>query len=250
MIYFGCSQWGYGNWTGKIYPKGVKAGRRLYHYSHNFNAVELNPTYHDYVDAETIRHWRGEVNAGFKFCPKFPKIISHDKMLYGVKELTGDFIERVSFFNDSLGRSFLQLHPDFSPKEMNVLNDFLKLLPKDFRLSVELRPFWLEFDNTLSEALGVLRENNAGVVIVDSLETRKFINKIKLTDHAAFIRFIAYGHETDFARLDDWINLIGMWKSKGLPEIYFFLHFPDESSDLGFLEYAMEKFEELKNTSI
>jgi uncharacterized protein YecE (DUF72 family) len=245
MIYFGCSQWGYGSWAGTLYPKDVKPGKYLYHYAQMFNSVELNPTYHDYVEQETLIRWKENVPPGFKFCPKIPKIISHDKMLYGVSEFTAEFIHRISVLEDNLGAAFLQLHKDFPPQEMMVLDDFLAMLPGDFKLSVELRPFWLEYDNTLDAALKVLKRNNAGVVIVDSLETRKYINKLKLTNHTAFIRFIAYGHETDFPRIDDWLKLIKEWQTKGLPEIYFFLHFPNDASNTEIVQYAMDKFQKL-----
>lgn len=246
MIYFGCSQWGYANWAGSIYPKKARAGDYLYHYAQKFNAVELNPTYHQDVDVLTLKRWKESVPDNFKFCPKFPKVISHDKQLYGVKELTQQFIGNVSGLKDNLGISFLQLHKDFTPNELPVLNDFLKSLPKDFKISIELRPFWLRYDDIVNRALETLKENGAGVVIVDSLESRQYINKLKLTNHSAFIRFISYGHETDYPRIDDWVKLISVWQSKGLPEIYFFLHFPDENTNLDVLLYTVEQFEKLK----
>jgi uncharacterized protein YecE (DUF72 family) len=244
MVYFGCSQWGYDNWVGDLYPKNSKRSEFLYHYSGIFNTVELNPTFHQPdISAADLKKWSDRTPPHFKFCPKFPREISHDKLLYGAEELTKDFIQNISVFGERLGISFLQLHHDSMPEEFPAIDHYLKSLPEDFKVSVELRPFWLKSDNILAEALGILRNNKAGVVITDNLQTRKYINKLKLTNHTAFVRFIAYGHETDYPRLDDWMKLIEEWNSKGLPEIYFFLHFPSENTDLEFLHYAIEKFD-------
>src|SRR5205085_5024099 len=98
MMYFGCSQWGYSNWKGKIYPSKVKQRDMLYYYGMKFNSVELNPTYHDYVDVLSLKRWSDSVSDTFKFCPKFPKTISHDNKLYDVEALTKDFVERIKTF--------------------------------------------------------------------------------------------------------------------------------------------------------
>lgn len=249
MIYFGCSQWGYSNWKGILYPSNAKPGKFLYHYSREFNCVEVNPTYHDYVDTERITHWQQQVNEGFKFCPKFPKLISHDKMLYGVKELTDDFIYRTSCFRKNLGISFLQLHPEFMPEELPVLEGFLKSLPKAFKISIELKPKFLEHTNTRDAALRVLAENKAGIVILDTRETFGLINNYKLTNHTAFIRFNSYGIEIDKPRIDNWVKMITAWSQKGLPEIYFFLHFPESGADMDSLFYVRERFSPLTSLS-
>jgi uncharacterized protein YecE (DUF72 family) len=85
-IYFGCSQWGYPKWKGHIYPKNAPDFDLLKFYGQKFNAVELNPTYHNPdIENSRISGWRDKVPAGFKFCPKFPKTISHIKKLINVE---------------------------------------------------------------------------------------------------------------------------------------------------------------------
>lgn len=244
MIYFGCSQWGYHNWVGHIYPKNTKPGKFLYHYAQKFNCVEVNPTYHDYVEPERIKDWQDEVGKDFRFCPKFPKTITHEKLLYDAKELTDDFINRISFFKHNLGISFLQLPPGFMHDELPVLDAYLKILPKDFKLSVQLKPNFIESEHTRQEAFRILAQNNAGIVILDGRVTLKMMNKYKLTNHTAFIRFECYGFEVDKPRIDNWIKMITKWHESGLPELYFFLHFPDVETDLKVLYYAMEQFEQ------
>jgi hypothetical protein len=123
-----------------------------------------------------------------------------------------------------------------------VLDGFLKNLPKDFKISVELKPKFLEHTNTRDAALRVLAENNAGIVILDTRETFGLINNYKLTNHSAFIRFNSYGIEIDRPRIDNWVKMITAWSAKSLPEIYFFLHFPESGADMDSLFYAREKF--------
>jgi uncharacterized protein YecE (DUF72 family) len=53
---------------------------------------------------------------------------------------------------------------------------------------------------------------------------------MRLTSATAMIRFVGNDlHPTDYTRIDQWIDRICQWKEKGLQEIYFFLHEPDES---------------------
>lgn len=243
MIYFGASQWGYSNWVGSIYPEKTPPGKYLYYYAQKFNTVEVNPFYHDIVEINTIKRWQDNVGKDFRFCPKFPKTISHDKLLYGTADLTTDFLNRLSLFKENLGVSFLQLHPDFAPSEIEVLDSYLKSLPAGFKVAVELKPYWIEYDEIRTAALKVLAENNAGIVILDTKDTMKIMNKYKLTNHSAMIRFNCYGFEVDKPRIDNWIKMISKWNVKGLPEIYFFLHFPEANNDFETLYYAIEQFD-------
>ncbi len=59
------------------------------------------------------------------------------------------------------------------------------------KISVEIRPHWLERVDTLSECFKVLKKHKAGIVMVDSVNTIKHLNNLKLTNSIAFIRFMA-----------------------------------------------------------
>jgi uncharacterized protein YecE (DUF72 family) len=244
-LYLGCSQWGYTAWVGKIYPPRTEPKDFLSEYSRIFNSVELNPTFHQDIDKQTIRRWKNKVKPDFKFCPKFSRTISHDGLLKDVEDQTKVFLDNIKLFANNLGVCFIQLPRFYPSRYISVLENFIKCIPKEYKISVELRVDWLENQKLLDDALAMLKKNKTGIVIVDSVETRQFLNRLKMTNSTGFIRFIAYGHPTDYERIDDWIIQIKNWKSKGMNECYFFLHFPsEEGGETEIVEYAIEKFKE------
>ena len=47
---------------------------------------------------------------------------------------------------------------------------------------------------------------------------------MRLTTPTAFIRYNGANHESDYTRLDDWIDRLENWMDEGLQNIYFFVH--------------------------
>jgi uncharacterized protein YecE (DUF72 family) len=47
---------------------------------------------------------------------------------------------------------------------------------------------------------------------------------MKLTTPKAFIRYVGANHESDYTRLDEWVERIVKWKKEGLQELDFFVH--------------------------
>ncbi len=241
-LYLGCSQWGWESWKGGLYPQNIKPSDYLSNYSRIFNAVELNPTFYDEVSSKTIVRWKSMVTSDFRFCPKFPGSISHDRVLRNVASLTSRFVKSVKQFDENLGIGFLQLPLKFSHSELHLLDEFLKSLPRDFQISVELREPFLRNAEHVKIAMDIIENNSAGIVLTDGVETRKYLNSLRLTNNSAFIRFLSYNHPTDLKRIDDWIKLIERWREKGLREVYFFLHFPDEFQKPDIVVYSLNKF--------
>lgn len=245
-LYFGCSQWGYESWRGSLYPTNAGSSDFLRYYSRMFNSVELNSTYYNGADPAALIRCKNKVKPGFRFCPKVPKTISHQKNLKNIDEDLHSFLRGVNVLGENLGVIFLQLNNYFGANDIAELNNFLGIIPVEFMISVEIRIPQMQ-DAVLNEKiLSVLKEHKAGVVITDSIESREYINNIRLTNHNSFIRFIAYGHETDYSRIDEWYRQIERWSDKGLPSAYFFLHFPVELHDTGIVEYFLKKTELFK----
>ena len=44
------------------------------------------------------------------------------------------------------------------------------------------------------------------------------------TSPTAFIRYVGANHDSDYKRLDEWVERIEKWKSEGLQHLYFFVH--------------------------
>ncbi len=241
MLYLGLSQWNYKFFKENLYPRGSKPVEYIKFYSGRYNCVELNSTYYDNVSKDTMLRWKKSVNPLFRFCPKIPKQITHDNLLNTVQQFAREFINSVSTLGENLGISYLQLSPAMHPNDLYLIDELLEFINNEIPVSMEIRPGWMADTALLNECLAILKKHNAGVVIVDSVETVKYLNHIKLTNDTAFIRFLSYGHRTDYARIDDWIKIIRLWQKKGIKEIYFILHTPDSESEPLILKYTREK---------
>lgn len=242
MIYLGCSQWTYNFWKGNLYPENSKRKNFLRYYSKVFNCVELNSTFYELPDERKISEWMNEAEYEFKFCPKFPGRISHEKYLKNFEQETDEFIGTVMKFGRNLGNCFLQLPPSMSETGIKDLGHFLSYVNGKVNVNVEFRQSWLAKENILKSCLSVLKEHKTGIVMVDGAETIQYLNKLKLTNKTAFVRFLCYNHPTDFERINDWIELIKFWQDNFPVEIYFMLHFGDREREPEIINYTLEKF--------
>src|SRR5882757_10398649 len=138
-IQVGCTQWGNKEWIGKIYPKGTKDKDFLASYVKQFNCIELNTLFYNLQPRSVIERWASVAGEGFRFCPKFSNTISHTKQLRNARLETDLFINHVQSFGSTLGYSFLQLSDGFGPDRADVLQEYVRQLPRDFHLCVELR---------------------------------------------------------------------------------------------------------------
>ena len=109
---------------------------------------------------------KAEANPHFKFCPKFSQSISHIKRLKNADEVTTSFYEGISAFGDKLGPLFLQLSDNYTPKSFPELKAYLKSLPTDIPVYVELRhKDWYAVPEIRDEAFNMFHELNIGAVI-------------------------------------------------------------------------------------
>ena len=225
QIKIGLTVWANKDWVGKIYPANAKEKDFLYYYSRQFNTIELNTTHYQIPSETTIRRWKEAVPANFKFCPKFPQIISHDKMLVGAESLTNEFCTNILGLGENLGTTFLQLSPTFEPKNLQNLEKFLKTLPENFPIAVEFRhQNWFKNPKIWQETSEILTNLNVGTVITDVSGRRDVLHQT-LTTPILTLRFVGNElHETDFQRVDAWCNCLKNWFEKGLQTAYIFVH--------------------------
>eukprot|EP01093_Parvamoeba_rugata_P008600 TRINITY_DN24542_c0_g1_i1.p1 TRINITY_DN24542_c0_g1~~TRINITY_DN24542_c0_g1_i1.p1 ORF type:complete len:100 (+),score=19.78 TRINITY_DN24542_c0_g1_i1:33-302(+) len=47
---------------------------------------------------------------------------------------------------------------------------------------------------------------------------------MRLTNSRAFVRYVGANHQSDYARLDDWVERLKLWKANGIEEIDLFVH--------------------------
>ena len=229
-IYAGCAKWGRKEWIGKIYPEGTKDKEFLDHYVKHFNAIELNSTFYG-TRKVVVESWAKRAVEGFKFCPKFFQSISHYKRLKGAEEVTEAFLYIMNSFGKNLGTSFLQLPDNFTPKKFVDLESFMKLLPTDVSIAVELRHTgWFTDETVADELFGMMADYNKSMVITDTAGRRDCVHQ-RLTNNLVFIRFNGYDlHPSDFRRIDQWVDRIGSWVDRGLETVYFFAHQDNEAN--------------------
>jgi uncharacterized protein YecE (DUF72 family) len=250
-IYVGCPIWTNKDWLGKVYPSHAKEKDFLYHYSRQFNTIELNTTHYRIPDPETIERWKAAVTSGFTFSPKFPQIISHEKQLDEAEELTLEFCEAIRGLGENLGTSFLQLAPNFSPKYFPLLEKYVKFFPKDISLAIEFRhQDWFKSSPVADKAFDLLEQYNISTVITDVAGRRDVLHQ-RLTTSIAMIRFVGNGlHPTDYTRVSEWVSRCLQWIGAGLQTFYFFVHEPDNKFSPELVAYFIQQLNEKGNFTL
>lgn len=223
QVYLGAPQWSDRSLVGVIYPRSAP-GEFFYHYSKHFQTIEFNSTYYALPSLKNIESWKQQAEPGFRFCPKIPSSISHERRLEDSLILTQDFCQRMYLLNEFLGVAFLQLPPDFTLQQLPILDLYLKDLPPDLHLAVEFRhASW--FQN--SQAFHLLNQRNVSTVITDVAGRRDVLHSYISTDKV-LVRFVGNNLDaSDFKRLDEWAQRIEDLIAAGLKEVYFFLHQPE-----------------------
>lgn len=248
-FYIGCAKWGRKEWVNMIYPLKTKEVDFLDQYVKHFNSIELNAVFYSIPSADLIRKWKQKAeensNNGFVFCPKFSRTISHIKRLKDAEVPTDLYLSSIHEFGKFLGPCFLQLGDNFGPKNFDILENYLKLLPVDLELFVELRhEEWFTDETARTRLFEMLARLKKGAVITDASGRRDCVH-MELTIPEIFIRFVGNGQEfkeSDFARIDEWVIRIKSWLDNGLEKVYFFLHQHDEKDTPILADYTIRQF--------
>jgi uncharacterized protein YecE (DUF72 family) len=215
-------------WIGKVYPRGSKAKDFLRLYTQQFNTIELNTTHYRIPDPATIENWRNQSADDFKFCPKVPQTISHRANLGMADPQLRQFWDAVAGLEEKLGCCFIQLPPNFSVDKKHLLEQFLQTWPSSIPLAVELRhPSWYTHPDQTRSMLELLARHQKAAVITD-VAGRRDVLHMGLSHPISMIRFVGNDlHETDYQRIDAWVQRLENWYQKGLQRVYFFTHEPD-----------------------
>ncbi len=84
--FLGTQGWTLSSWVGPFYAPGTKNAAYLPHYATQFRTVELDTTFYAIPRLSTIDGWRDKTPPGFQFAAKFPKVITHEKLLVDSRE--------------------------------------------------------------------------------------------------------------------------------------------------------------------
>ncbi len=227
-VYVGGVLWSDEAFVGTIYPNWAKAINYSKYYTRQFNTIELNSTHYRIPEIQKIQKWYEQSPPDFRFCPKIPQAISYSRNLSETIYYLNEFHNAIKAFQDKLGMCFLQLPPHFAPNRLNELLDFLDNSPIR-NLAIELRhPEWFTEKLALNVLSNYLYKNNMTLVLTDT-PTRRDVLHMRLTNKTALIRFNANDkHESDYKRINEWIERLYTWMQLGLETIYFFIHTPNQ----------------------
>jgi uncharacterized protein YecE (DUF72 family) len=251
MLYIGCPVWSFKGWAGNFYPKGTKPADFLREYAKRLTNVEGNTTFYAVPSQKALDNWVGDMPETFRFCPKIPKVISHQGKLSDNADKALGFADMMRRLGSRLGPIFLQLPPRFSPGLLADLRAFLSAWSADLRLAVEVRHLdW--FDSPHDEALdGLLANFNMARVTIDTrpirslhgdailagsayeslIEAREKKPDVpvvpKRTTDFVFVRYIGHPNmEVNRPFLEEWAGYFAE-QIKGGSDVYAFCHSPD-----------------------
>jgi uncharacterized protein YecE (DUF72 family) len=128
-IRIGTCGWYYDHWKEKFYPAGLAKSKWFEHYAQHFDTVEVNNTFYHLPKEQTLKRWNDIAPKGFVYAVKANRFITHIKKLKDAAEPLERFFERVGLLGNKLGLVLYQLAPSLH-KDLDLLNSFLKLLPK------------------------------------------------------------------------------------------------------------------------
>ncbi len=246
-IFVGCAKWNRQDLK-KFYPRGTKD--ELAYYSTQFNSIELNATFYNHFSKEQIEKWVAKTPDHFKFFPKVHQMISHIKRLNNVEESIEMYTSNIRAFGRKLGMCFLQLHDNFKPKNFDRLVTAVEYWPKDIPLGIELRNTeWFNEESVANEVYELFENNEVSNIITDTAGRRDLLH-MRLTLSNVFVRYVGANHESDYARLDDWLERLKKWSDSGMENLYFFVHQNLEKESPVLSTYLIQKLNKELKTSI
>lgn len=242
-INLGTSSWQFDGWRDVFYPDGLARTDQLAYYATQFNTVEANTSFYGLPRPATLVNWIEATPAGFTFCLKFPRAISHEKRLAGCEQETRAFLAVLRELGAAAAPAFLQLPPDFSRRRYGKILatylDWLAPQAQTLRLAVEVRA-----QDLMTPAFAqFVAERGMALVVVDRVQTPDFfpiwdeLVQAGAGPNFALIRWIGddkQGPKGDAevvaprdAQLEQWAQRLAHWQRQGL-DVYGYMHNPYE----------------------
>lgn len=165
-IHIGTSGWSYKHWRDSFYPLSLQATEYLSYYAQFFDTVEINSSFYHLPLVETVQAWTEMVPAGFRFCPKMSRYVTHMKKLRDPDETLPRFLEVFAPMHQHVGLVLVQLPPSLAFHE-EVATDFFAAMRHSYPgyiYALEVRhASW-----TGEDALRVLDRHRVPLVISQS----------------------------------------------------------------------------------
>jgi uncharacterized protein YecE (DUF72 family) len=210
-INIGTSGWHYSHWSGSFYPASLSSEEYLDYYCQQFKTVEINNTFYQFPEKDTLENWRQIVPSGFVFSVKASRYLTHMKKLTDPEEPLETFLERVSVLADRLGPILFQLPPHWRPN-LERLEQFLALLPQEHQYAFEFRD-----ERWLTQAMYDLLRRYQAALCIYHLEG--YLSPREVTSDMVYIRLHgpgeAYQGSYNTQDLAGWAVAISTWHRQG-----------------------------------
>ena len=215
-IAVGTSGYSYAEWTDAgFYPPGTTGSGMLAFYARTFAATELNFTWYQMPKAQTLDRMRRQVPAGFHFCAKLTRTLTHQVD-------PGRWRGEVLAYRDGitpllqagqLAAVLIQLPPSFTRASGNRLY-LARLLDAlhDLPLAVEFRHASWAVDRVFAE----LEQRAITLVAVDEPDLPGLFPRLDVVTNPGLFYFRFHGH-----------NAKG-WRSGNMQHQFDYCYSPEE----------------------
>ena len=213
----GTSGYSFKEWKGHFYPADLPADGMLGYYASKFPTVEINNTFYRMPKEKVVMDWAAAVPDDFRFVLKASQRITHFSRLRDVGNDVSYFCRIASSLGEKRGPSLFQLPPNLK-LDLALLDDFLAVLPRGWRTTIEFRhPTW--FADAVYDAL---RARDVALTIA---EQDDFATPVVATASWGYLRLhkMQYGGD----QLAGWAERIGRERWS---EAYVFFKHEDEGS--------------------
>jgi len=143
----GCAGWEYNDWIGPFYPKKMKNSDHLSFYAKFFDFIEINSTFYNLPNKETVERWNEIVPPSFEYAVKIWQDITHDAKGIDLESKLNQFFYRMEPLKEKICAILLQFPPWFkySKKHLSHLLSIINESPPEHMLVFELRDnSWFE----------------------------------------------------------------------------------------------------------
>jgi uncharacterized protein YecE (DUF72 family) len=215
--YAGTSGYSYKEWKGSFYPADMSNSAMLPYYAVQLPAVEINNTFYRMPRTHALEGWHDAVGPDFRFVIKASRRITHQLRLKDAAEPVEHLARKLDVLGDKLGAVLFQL-PPYLHHDLDRLQDFLAILPKNLPAAIEFRhASW--FDDAVFDAL---ERHGCGLCVSD--DGKFAIPERVATTNWAYLRLRQPGYSD--AALNDWIERVA---KAGARQGYAFFKHEDEA---------------------
>ncbi|MCW3097679.1 MAG: hypothetical protein JWL77_3297 [Chthonomonadaceae bacterium] len=186
-VHVGTMGWSYADWNGPFYPVAGPGKQAITLYARACDVVEIDSTFYGTPRETTVRQWVDATPPHFLFCPKVPRLITHDAGLRNVGAPLEDFVATMALLREKRGPMLIQMPPSFTRHQLPELRNFLPLL---IQLSDKTARFAIEFrDRSLvgTDVADLLAEHGVALVAADYPAMPK---RLELTTDFVYMRLI------------------------------------------------------------